>query len=186
MLRTNSREVRQEKRVHAVCGLIFLVSAERAISVSRDDTGTPGSLRCLDGSGLDRAGAQHQWQRVIATASLAGRRGDLALHRFGAVPQPTDLAYRAPICARSARHCTKPWKSASGNPDKGSFTEFSEVYAQVIFNFAGRKFQHLSCQGRLHPNPEGVVHHVVGVRQVAADTIIGTDHIGLAGQIAGK
>ena len=38
----------------------------------------------------------------------------------------------------------------------------------------------------MHPNPEGVVHHVVGVGQVTADTVVGPNHIGLTCQIAGE
>ena len=38
----------------------------------------------------------------------------------------------------------------------------------------------------MNADPEGVVHHVIGVGQVATDPIVDTDHVGLAGQVAGK
>ena len=51
---------------------------------------------------------------------------------------------------------------------------------------SGRELQHLFSQRRLHADPEGVVHHVVGIGQVTADTEVGPDHIRLARQVAGK
>jgi len=52
----------------------------------------------------------------------------------------------------------------------------SEVHTQITFNLLRRKFQHLPCQRRLYADPEGVVHHVVGVGQVAADAVVGPCH----------
>ena len=60
------------------------------------------------------------------------------------------------------------------------------MYTQIRFDLASGKLSHLPRQRRLHPNPEGVVHHIVGIGQVAADTVVGTDHVGLASQVARK
>jgi len=38
----------------------------------------------------------------------------------------------------------------------------------------------------LNTYPEGVVHYVVGVGQVAADAVVGTLHVWLSGEVAGK
>ena len=61
-----------------------------------------------------------------------------------------------------------------------------QFYTQITFDFARCELQHLFCQRWLHPNPEGVVHYVVGVGQVATDTVVGALQIWLSGEVAGK
>ena len=62
----------------------------------------------------------------------------------------------------------------------------STTHTQITLNLAGRKLQHLLGQRRLHPNPEGFVHHIIGVAQIPADAVVGTLHIWLTGQVTGK
>ena len=61
-----------------------------------------------------------------------------------------------------------------------------EANAQVRFNLVRHELQHYWRQRGLNPNPESVVHHVVGVGQVAADTVVGPSHVRLACEVAGK
>jgi len=41
-------------------------------------------------------------------------------------------------------------------------------------------------QGRINADPEGVIHHTVGIHQVIRNPIIAADHIRLTCQIAGE
>ena len=59
-------------------------------------------------------------------------------------------------------------------------------HAEVALNLAGGELHHFFREGGLHPDPEGVVHYVVSVGQVATDPVLGALHVGLAGQVAGK
>ena len=49
-----------------------------------------------------------------------------------------------------------------------------------------RKLHHLIGKRGLNADPEGVVHHIVGVGKVAADTLVCSDHVGLARKVSGK
>ena len=60
------------------------------------------------------------------------------------------------------------------------------IHTQITLNLTDHKIKHLLCQRWLDTNPEGVVHHVVGVGQVANDTVVGAFHIWLSGEVAGK
>ena len=60
------------------------------------------------------------------------------------------------------------------------------IHTQITLNFTGCELKHLFSQRWLNAYPEGVVHHVVGVGQVAADTVVGALHVWLSGEVAGK
>jgi hypothetical protein len=62
----------------------------------------------------------------------------------------------------------------------------SKIHAEISLDLAGGKFHHLFGERGLYANPEGVVHHVIRIDQVAADAVVGADHVGLASQVAGK
>ena len=50
----------------------------------------------------------------------------------------------------------------------------SKIHAEIALDLAGRELQHRPGQRRLHPYPEGVVHHIVGMGQITADPIVGS------------
>ncbi len=60
------------------------------------------------------------------------------------------------------------------------------IHTQIPLDFTCCKLQHLFSQRWLNAYPEGVVHHVVGIGQVATDTVVGAFHIWLSGQVPGK
>jgi len=65
-------------------------------------------------------------------------------------------------------------------------SHYLTIHTKITFDFIGHKLQHLFRQRWLHPNPEGVIHHIVGVGQVAADAVVGSLHVWLSGEVAGK
>ena len=99
-----------------------------------------------------------------------------------AATRPLDVPHEAnaepPRSPRSRWHQSK--RCSNSNPNQ------LKIHAEVAFNFAGCKLQHLERQSRLHANPESVVHHIVGIGQVAADAVMGALHVRLAGQITCK
>ena len=64
--------------------------------------------------------------------------------------------------------------------------KYLEIHAKISFDLLCCKLQHLGSQRRLHADPESVVHHIIRIGQIAANSVVGTDHVGLTGQVAGE
>ena len=61
-----------------------------------------------------------------------------------------------------------------------------KIYPEISLDLARCKFQHLLSERWLNTNPKGTIHHLIRIGQITADTIVGTDHVGLAGQVPRK
>ena len=61
-----------------------------------------------------------------------------------------------------------------------------EANAQVRFNLVRHELQHYWRQRGLNPNPESVVHHVVGISKIAADAVVSPNHVWLASEVSCK
>jgi len=61
-----------------------------------------------------------------------------------------------------------------------------EIHAKIRLDFFCRELQHFLGQSRLDAYPESVVHHIIGVAQIAANSVIGVDHVRLTGQVTGE
>ena len=61
-----------------------------------------------------------------------------------------------------------------------------EANAQVRFNLVRHEVQHCWRQRRLYPDPESVVHNVVRILKVAADSVVSPNHVWLASEVSCK
>lgn len=61
-----------------------------------------------------------------------------------------------------------------------------KINTKITFDLHRRKLEHIESKRWLYPNPKCVLHDIVGIAQVTADTIVCAGHIGLPGQVACK
>src|SRR4051812_45513939 len=97
-------------------------------------------------------------------------------------------ALRAKVLTKLPRASSKRLRVTSTAPGRSSreICMGSEVQAEEFLELLDDVVELLRAQARPDAEPEGLVHHDVGVGQLAAHAEVAADHVRLAREVAGE